>query len=174
VTATGPRVTPRAAHDGVIAVRRATRDDATVITEMRLALLEEERDHPLFTDPPPDVVRRARALSDHQLEGQRETFFLAFDGEPVVGMLRCLEARGSPLAGPARYAMVTSAYVRPTHRRRGVLRALLGAADDWCRSRGLGEMRLHCGLTNDAGNATWDSLGFDPVEVLRRRYVPAR
>jgi GNAT superfamily N-acetyltransferase len=175
VTATRPRLARRASRAGAIVVRPATPADAAVITELRLALLDEEREHPLFTDPPPDVSRRARALTDHQLDGQRETFFLALDeAVAVVGMLRCVEVRGSPLAGPPSFAMVTSAYVRPGHRRRGVLRALVAAADDWCRSRRLGEMRLHCGLTNGSGNASWDSLGFAPVEVLRRRYVPSR
>ena len=51
------------------------------------------------------------------------------------------------------------------------LRALVHEAEAWCRLRGLGELRLHCTVENTEGNAAWAALGYDPVEVVRRRVV---
>jgi aminoglycoside 6'-N-acetyltransferase I len=60
-------------------------------------------------------------------------------------------------------------YVVPKARERGVLRALLGAADAWCAERGLDEMRLHNAADNPLANAAWEALGFEVVEHLRVR-----
>jgi len=60
-------------------------------------------------------------------------------------------------------------YVVPRARRRGVLRALLAAAIEWCEARGLTELRLHNASDNAVANAAWDALGFRVVEHLRVR-----
>ena len=61
----------------------------------------------------------------------------------------------------------------PQHRRKGVLRALLARAMDWCRERGLTEMRLHNVGSSASSAATWDSLGFEIVEQVRVRRIDA-
>jgi GNAT superfamily N-acetyltransferase len=98
-----------------------------------------------------------------------EVILLAeMDGD-VVGVLRCVESIGSPLLDPPRYAYVSSAYVRPEARRRGVLRALLRAADLWARARGLDQMRLHNVAGSVAAERAWAALGFAVVEQVRVR-----
>ena len=49
--------------------------------------------------------------------------------------------------------------------------ALLAEAERWCRAHGLSEVRLHCTVENAEGNASWESLGYDAVEVVRRRVL---
>jgi GNAT superfamily N-acetyltransferase len=89
----------------------------------------------------------------------------------VVGILRCMVGQGSPLMHPERYGYIASVYVRPAYRRRGVLRALLAAAERWCWEQGLTELRLHNAVDSTLANASWASLGFEAVEVLRIRPV---
>lgn len=160
-----------AAVETALAVRQATLADAAALTVLRLALLREERRNPLFAQPHPAAAARARQLTETQLKHEREIVLMAYREARLVGMLRCVEARGSPLVRRSRHAVLTTAYVRPGQRRRGVLRALVSAAEQWCRAGGLSEMRLHCALTNVPGTAAWRSLGFDPVEVLHRRLL---
>jgi GNAT superfamily N-acetyltransferase len=50
-----------------------------------------------------------------------------------------------------------------------VLRALLRAAERWCRRRGLEEMRLHNSADDAVANSAWDALGFELAEVVRVR-----
>ena len=82
-----------------------------------------------------------------------------------------MESVGSPLLGPARYAYVSSVYVRPEVRRRGVLRALMHAAEDWSHARGLEQMRLHNVAGSPNAEGAWNALGFEIVEQVRMRSV---
>lgn len=156
-----------------IRVRQATAPDLETVVALRLALLREHRDHPIYGRLRDDAGARARELFAGQLRSTMEAIFLAERDSEVVGVLRCVESVGSPLLEPARYAYVSSAYVRPAARRRGVLRALLVTADAWARARGLDQMRLH----NVAGSAdaegAWSALGFGVVEQVRVRQLDA-
>ena len=98
-----------------------------------------------------------------------EAIFLAERESVVAGILRCVESMGSPLLDPARYAYVSSVYVRPEVRRRGVLRALLRAADAWSADRGLDQMRLHNVAGSPSAEGAWTALGFHVVEQVRLR-----
>jgi aminoglycoside 6'-N-acetyltransferase I len=78
---------------------------------------------------------------------------------------------GLPLLLPARYGYISSVYVVPEARRRGVLRALLGAAVRWCRARRITELRLHNVVESETANAAWEALGFHVAEHLRVRHL---
>ena len=155
-----------AAH---VRVREATPRDLEAVIGLRLALLREHPEHPIYGRLRHDASDRARGLFATQLRSPMEVIFLADWDDDVVGVLRCVESIGSPLLDPARYAYVSSAYVRPDARRRGVLRALLRAADRWARARGLDQMRLHNVAGSDSAEGAWSALGFTVVEQVRVR-----
>ena len=67
---------------------------------------------------------------------------------------------------------MSSAYVRPDARRRGVLRALVTEIERWCRARGLDQMRLHNVAGSEAAERAWNALGFAIVEQVRLREIP--
>jgi GNAT superfamily N-acetyltransferase len=157
-----------------VRVRQATVRDINAVLELRLALLREHPDHPIYGRLRTDVSPRARELFSTQLRSTTESIFLAERDGVVAGVLRCVESMGSPLLDPARYAYVSSVYVRPEARRKGVLRELLAAAERWSIARGLDQMRLH----NVAGSVTaegaWSALGFEVVEQVRVRNITPR
>lgn len=152
-----------------VVVRTATPDDLDLVIALRLQLLQEETRSALYARPRHDAALHARRLCEAQLASPAEACFLALDGTQGVGILRCTVSQAPRLVHPSRYGFLTSAYVAPSHRRRGVLRALLREAEDWCRARGLREVRLHCTTENAEGNATWEALGYAPAAILRRR-----
>jgi ribosomal protein S18 acetylase RimI-like enzyme len=152
-----------------VAVRPATVDDLDVVTELRLALLREHAGNRIYGRLRVDADVRARRLFQSQLESTDELILLAEREGIVVGILRCVDSVGSPLLHPSRYGYVSSVYVLPAHRRGGVLRALLAAAEAWCVARGLREMRLHNAADNPLAARTWGALGFALVEELRVR-----
>jgi ribosomal protein S18 acetylase RimI-like enzyme len=154
-----------------VTVRVATARDVATVAALRVALVAAEGTTPRG---PSRLAQRARRLTEAHLGREGDVTLLAVARGRVVGMVRAVEVRGAALAGPARYAVLTSAYVRPGFRRRGALRALVRAADAWCRSRRLGEVRLHCAAGNDGGNAAWSALGFAAADIRYRRGVPAR
>lgn len=166
--ATLPEAAAPAAPARVV-VRRATPRDLPVVLELRMALLAEHAGSPVYGRLRPDVRERAERLFRRQLAAPGEVMFLAERDGETVGILRCLDAMGSPLTEPDRYGYISSVYVRPGSRRGGVLGALMRAAERWCARRGLDELRLHNDAHNELAAATWQRLGFDVVEVLRMR-----
>lgn len=162
-----------AARTGSPTIRAASLADLETVVRLRLALLREHADHPIYGRLRADAVDRARALYGAQLASEAERLLLAEHEGEAIGILRCVDSHGSPLLHPARYCYVSSAYVVPAWRRRGVLRQLIAAAERWCVERGLGEMRLHNAPDNGRATASWEALGFEAVEVLRVRRVGA-
>ncbi|MEP6493206.1 MAG: GNAT family N-acetyltransferase [bacterium] len=152
-----------------LSVRPARLGDLTTIVELRLALLREYHDHPLYMHLRSDAPERAFELYSAQLLSPHEAMFVAESGAHVVGILRCVDTPSSPLLLPERYCYVSSVYVAPMARRKGVLRALLAAADRWCEERGIDEMRLHNSATSGGAAQAWSALGFEVVEQVRRR-----
>ena len=163
---------PAAPTAAVPRVRPATPRDLDAVVSLRLALLREHPDHPIYGRLRPEVDHRARELFAAQLRARAETIFLAEIAGEVVGIIRCVESIGSPLLEPARYGYVSSAYVRPDVRRRGVLRALLAEVEQWCRARGLDQMRLHNVAGSETAERAWHALGFAIVEQVRLRTIP--
>ena len=146
--------------------------DLTAIVDLRLALLNEESRNPLFANPHPGAAQRALRLTRAELTAKDQVMLVAIRGGENVGLLRCRAVRRTPLVADSRQAVVTTVYVLPRVRRTGVLRALLGAADRWCRRHHLSGMRLQCALNNDAGQKAWAALGFRPAELLLIRAIP--
>jgi len=157
-----------------LTVRAARLGDLDAIVELRLALLREYSEAPLYASLRPDAEDRARDLYFSQLVSPDETMLIAERDGSIVGMLRCADTIGSPLLRPERYCYVSSVYVRPAERRRGVLRALVAAAERWCADRGLDEMRLHNSTSPATAATVWSAFGFEVVEQVRRRVLPAR
>lgn len=164
---------PAAAGRGGVQVRAASAGDLDIVVALRLALLGEHADNAVYGRLRADAPARARRLFAAQLASPNEATFLATrGGDPApAGILRCVESAGSPLLHPDRYGYLSSAYVRPEHRRCGVLSALLESAERWCRARGLAEMRLHNVSDYPLAGTVWQALGFDVVEQLRLRRI---
>jgi len=107
-----------------IIVRRAIANDLDVVVALRIALLREYGEHPIYGRLRADAEKRARPMFATQLDSDHEVMFLAEEDGIAIGLIRCVESAASPLLIPDRYCYISSVYVRPEHRRRGVLRKL--------------------------------------------------
>lgn len=150
-----------------VTIRRATPADLDAVVRLRLALLREYPDHPIYGRMHPDADSLARPVFAAQLTSGNEVMFLAERAGEAIGILRAVEAAAAPFLVPERYCYVSSVFVEPSARRQGVLRRLLESAIAWCGERGLGEMRLHSVGSREAASAAWGALGFDVVEQVR-------
>ena len=151
-----------------VTIRRATLADLPTVVDLRLALLRENGDHPVYGKLRADARERAYDIFAAQLRSPNEVMFLAEMRGAVVGIIRCVETLNSPLLHPDRYCYVSSVYVRPNARRRGVLKALLRRAGEWCSDHGLTEMRLH-NVPGGTAGAAWSASGFAVMEEVRRK-----
>ena len=157
---------------GPVTVRVAVTADLQELVAMRVALLREHAGSPIYGRLRRDVDARALLLFTEQLKAADESCLVAERVGQLIGCLRVVESRGSPLLLPARYGYLSSAYVRPEARHEGVLRLLVEHALAWCRSRGLVEVRLHADAGNAQAAAAWEALGFTVAEHLRHRILP--
>jgi GNAT superfamily N-acetyltransferase len=66
-------------------------------------------------------------------------------------------------AGPWR-GNVLNVYTEPAHRRRGMARALMHIALEWCANNRVGAVILHA---SPEGRALYESLGFTPANEMR-------
>ena len=157
-----------------VIVRRATPADLEAVVRLRLALLREYPDHPIYGRLHPDAESLARPIFAAQLSSGNEVMFLAERNGVAVGILRAVEAAAPPFLVPERYCYVSSVFVVPGARRQGVLRALMDRAIEWCGERGLDEMRLHSVGTQPTASAAWDAMEFAVVEQVRVRRLKER
>jgi len=66
---------------------------------------------------------------------------------------------GAPVRGN-----IVNVYTRLEHRRKGLARALMNAALDWCRANAVSCVVLHA---SPEGRPLYESLGFQPTNEMR-------
>jgi GNAT superfamily N-acetyltransferase len=113
-------------------VRQADPGDARAMAVMRYTF-RTELGEPVETER--EFVERATAWLAHRLERGSWTGWLAVEQDQPVGLVlvHLLEKVPNPVVEPESIGYVSSLYVRPDRRDRGVGDALLRSAVDFCR-----------------------------------------
>ena len=94
-------------------------------------------------------------------------FFLAREGERTVGFAQCQLRRDyveGTESSPVGY--LEGIYVEPSFRGRGMARQLLGACENWARSRGCREFASDCELDNMGSLAFHLGVGFSEANRI--------
>ena len=133
-------------------------------------MLRAARLYALLDSPDAFTSSYAHESAWGELEWQRvlnaATWIVAREAQNVIGLAKSVSEPGLPAT---RY--VESAWVAPTHRRRGVLRALLHSA---CRDQspnGVTELMLWVLEDNHDAHRAYQALGFESTGD--RQYLPA-
>lgn len=158
-----------------ITLRRATLDDLPELVALWSHYIREHQANPVYRRLPPRALDERRRIFARRLEDERSAVFvLAREDGGLDGMTVCFVEENEPYFLPKRYARLQTPFVRKDARRRGNLKRLLRAAFTWAREQELTELRLHVGADNVLANAIADELGFEAVEVVRRRALDWR
>jgi ribosomal protein S18 acetylase RimI-like enzyme len=145
-----------------VIVREATAADEPAILAFMEAIFEERWNRP-WSRP---------EFTPAELDGKL-VLVAEEDGKPIGFAYGQVFATG--------FAHLNIAYVRPEHRRQGVARALTAAFAAGAREQGAEHVTLDVDLSNEAGRAVWQRLGFTewarrlsaPVEVIEARAARA-
>jgi ribosomal protein S18 acetylase RimI-like enzyme len=138
-------------------LRVATHDDIPVIRGLWAAFDEE------IPDPAGDDETWEEESAELDASLEREVVLLAEVEGEVVGTVWSSPPRGGR-------AHIELAYVLPPHRRCGVTTLLTEALLERLTEQGVETVTLDVVVGNAAAEATWDALGFVPIEqkMLRR------
>jgi GNAT superfamily N-acetyltransferase len=125
----------------VIAIRPAGPGDATVLAEMRYAFRSEMA---VPTEPETQFRERATRWLANRLAGGAWTAWIACaPGEPVgLVLVQLVEKVPNPVPEAENIGYVSSLYVRPPWRGRGIGGRLLTTALEFCRRSGVDNVVL--------------------------------
>ncbi len=154
-----------------IELRRATLDDLDEVLALWSHYLRVHRDNPAYRLAKRGLERRKETFRRH-IEGPGSAVFvLARADGGLDGMVTCFVEENLSYFLPPRFARIQTPYVRPDARRQGNLKRLITAAIRWAREEELMEIRLFTSAHAVMGNAIADELGFEAIEVVRRKPV---
>ena len=112
------------------------------------------------------------SLADHDFDTQRYfqrgddswLTFVAEEGGRLLGFLELDQRKYAPGCSSSPVPFIEGWYVDPHERRRGVGRALVGAAEAWARSAGFKEIASDSEIDNDGSIAAHGALGYTEIE----------
>lgn len=152
-----------------VELREATLDDLDELVALWAHYVRAHRDNPAYRMAKKGLKRRRERFREHVVADEAAVFVLAREDGGLDGMLTCFAEDNHPYFLPPRFARIQTPYVRPDARRRGHLKRLLTAAFRWAREAELTEIRLITAGGDIVGNALAEELGFEAVEVVRRK-----
>ena len=134
-----------------VLIRPARHEDHSRIVEFNCRLAQESED---ITLDPAVVAEGVRAVLD---DPQRGVYFVAEVGGLLVGQLMYTLEWTDWRNGW--FWWIQSVYVKPDHRRTGVIRSLYEYVKNQARRRNVCGIRLYVDKQNDAGIRTYAALG---------------
>jgi aminoglycoside 6'-N-acetyltransferase I len=105
-----------------------------------------------------------------------EAAFGVREGDSWLGFIEVRERSYGEGCETSPVGYIEALWVETDVRRRGVARAMVGAAIDWCRKRGLRELGSDAEISNVVSHAMHRRLGFEETERLvtyRMKLPPA-
>lgn len=96
--------------------------------------------------------------------------FLGESAGNAIGLCIVRVDHAPPILEETERAEISDVGVRPEWRRRGVARALVLAAQQWVRERGVARIEIQVAAGNREGQAFWRAMGYGHLmDVLHKR-----
>lgn len=138
--------------------RLATKKDAQGIAEMYLELFR----HVYKTSG--GNLQRLLKYVQRRLKRRNYFIFVASEDRRIVGTI-AVQLHGRTVGS------VDDAYVKPTFRRKGVMRGLENNAVQLLKGRGVSTIELSVRVDNEEGMGTWPALGYEPYKILMKKRI---
>ena len=145
-----------------ISIREATTADADQIITLWKEMMDfNAENEPRFRRIAEGHEVFAAHLVEKFLPSDSSCVFVAMYGADVLGYALVHAQERVPIwEGGDRQGFISDVSVTSGSRRQGIGRALVYAAEDWCRQRGLTRIELLTALKNDVSRSFWESRGY--------------
>ena len=151
-------------------IRRAQYEDVLSIADFIRAFADEH--HALEeSHKRGDEYRDIETTIGEWLRDRDVRLLVAEDVQGPVGYLRASVLESASYAREKKIGMIDDVYVAPPHRKRGVLRALLGEALAWFQKKRVPAVELNVLVKNRDAIAAWRALGFEDYKLRMRRML---
>ena len=151
-------------------IRTATVEDLDELVAMWAQYMRAHALNPAYRQLRHDALVEKRRAFVHKIEDATAAIFvIERDDRGLDGMISCFLETNELYFNPPRYVRIQTPFVRPEARLKGNLKRLLETVFEWAREWGIEEVRLFAGADNVVANAVADDLGFEAIEVVRRR-----
>lgn len=151
-------------------IRRARADDLDRVVALWMRLTRYHAEFEQIFTLRADADRAVRELVVEQLDDAECAIFVHGGPGSIDGFCTVRVDRAPPIYEETLRAEITDLLVCEPARRRGIGRALLGAAVAWASERGVRRIEARVASGNAAGRQFWDAQGFEGlVDVLHRR-----
>ena len=154
-------------------IREAVRQDRDLLAEMFRSFVEEQSEWGGMFGVEPGPRDEYGEMYERILDAKpREDWTIRIAeteaGSPVGFVMATWATRPEFFHETSR-GKIEDTWIRPEHRRSGIGRALIEQVLDWIQGRGAGRVILQVAGRNDAGQAFWRELGFEPfMDVMQR------
>lgn len=154
--------------NATITIRAGTPADLAYVCEHWLAMFEEVGNY-FERDFPSNWRSNFRSYFEQRMAAGEAAYFVAVDGEAIVGTSGALLRDGYPVAiTRLRQGYVFGVRVVPEYRRRGVAERLTREAIAYLERSNCRTIRLHA---SRFGRAIYERIGFVPTNEME---LPAR
>jgi len=160
----------RVAATAPFEVRAARLSDVPTLLEMWLAsaTLHQAQD-PEFYELAPSAETEMRGYWEGVLADATRRAFVAESAGTLVGCIQA-DLRAVRVFSRAHRGFIFNLWVEPAHRRRGVGRRLMGAAERWLRGAGAELIILNVGVHNAEALAFYEALDYRPASLNLVRF----
>ena len=153
------------------AIRLATLDDLDELVAMWAQYMRAHALNPAYRQLRHNALTERRRVFSVLIAEATAAIFVVERRGGLDGMISVHLEENEPYFNPPRYVRIQTPFVRPDARRQGNLKRLLDAAFEWAREWELDEVRLFMGADNVIANAVAEELGFEAVEIVRRKPI---
>jgi GNAT superfamily N-acetyltransferase len=124
----------------------------------------------VFYNQPSDL-EAARAFMQERFQKEDSTVFVARDDEQMVGYIQLFPSFSS--VSMKRVWILNDLLVQEAHRKKGVAKLLMSAAENFARETGAVRIILSTQVSNVAAQSLYESLGYGELEgwVQLSRYL---
>jgi ribosomal protein S18 acetylase RimI-like enzyme len=145
-------------------IRPARNLDLPELARMRRALQD------LLVAADPNILRlrddrmaqSARFYAEVMARDDARVIVAADEDDFPIGMLM-LRIISNPMTEPDRFGRIDDAWVEPPHRRRGIMRLMVGECVEILKAHGVRHVMLDYSVRNPVGEKCWLALGFHPM-----------